>query len=832
MDEAYASPDSDGHASLPSPSDSTFDLSRMFPSKRHQLSHIFYSNNTTELPLKLRGRPQESTIVSSSFMHPPEDDSDDDDDSEDDETFGQNPLALEHPHRMLQTPPALSMRNRSNVLTPMNSKNEDNTPRATPRRLSQTTQKLQATSQAQGENIDPKQGQDNGRKPLPPKLAVQKPDYVSGNEEEAAAGESVSIPSDATAETVVEDGVTHFMNFELGTLFGDAYEPVLDAVSADTREDFPKVQKWRNSPPKAPNPFGPLPLSASPQQNYPQLLGPDGKLRLAPGAPRLRHLNWLSSDSIDDADDESVEIPAGHSSRLKKAQAQRILDDTAFLGGDEASVFAGGMGMDNEMFDIFRREGSDGSFGEPELAAVSGEQIPTFPLGPILGGATHAALSSDAETIRESTDGTQSSQSIYVGTESSREGNIQHSVSFAEPEIQQTPSTDGQLEPVLTPFVQGPVGQSQAPDVAVATELCPGSITPTPLSIMSLTEAGPPAGIPKETTMSAPEPTGALNSTDKTARPASSSGLNSRPSFAPAPIIRPKTSPEYLQENSTAAALESSVQNVLRESPGDDIEGFTEINPQNSFHPEAFVAQSTPKDYYGGYNIWDIKKSGNGRRVSMNTPPSTLGRSLSGSEILNNPPEFSSLGSGFSFPSQPLRYQEWNPESVAREFTPPFPVEGVNGIKRMGLRLQGVDAPHNTPTPAVGKGSGPPMGWKQGKSMKDGKGRARSKSDPVENKVGGSVGKVLFTSSRVEKKRAESEEEEQEKGEEADAHPKKLGPGSRPRDIVLGIREKSVFSDERESPVGVDAAQGDKVYNDLDLGDDLDLRFVILVLVF
>lgn len=36
MDEAYASPDSDGHASLPSPTDSTFDLSRMlFPSKRH-----------------------------------------------------------------------------------------------------------------------------------------------------------------------------------------------------------------------------------------------------------------------------------------------------------------------------------------------------------------------------------------------------------------------------------------------------------------------------------------------------------------------------------------------------------------------------------------------------------------------------------------------------------------------------------------------------------------------------------------------------------------------------------------------------------------------------
>lgn len=772
--------------------------------------------------MKLRGRPQESTIVSSSFMHPPEDDSDDDDDSEDDETFGQNPLALEHSHRMLQTPPALSAKDRSNVLTPMNSKNEDNTPRATPRRLSH---KLQATSPKQGENIDPKQGQDNGRKLLPLKLVVQKPDYVSGNEEEAAVGESVSIPSDTAAETIIEDGATHFMNFELGTLFGDAYELILDAVSADTQEGIPKVQKWRNSPPKASGPFGPPPLSDSLQQNHLQLLGPDGKLRLAPGAPRLRHLNWLSSDSIDDADDESVGIPAGHSSRLKKAQAQRILDETAFLGGDEASVFAGDMSMNNEMFDIFRRKDSNGSFEELGLNTMSEEHIPTFPLGPILSGITCAALSSDAETIRESTDGTQSSRSTYVGTESSRESNIQHSVSFARPEIQQTPSTDGQLESFSIPFVQEPVGQFQAPDAVVATELCPSSTTPTPLSIIPLMEAGSPVDPPKETTAPAPKPIRAFNSTDKTIRPASSSGPDSRPSFAPDAIIRPKTSPEHLQENSTAAALELSVQNLLRASPGGDSEGLTEINPQKSFYSEAFVAQSTPKDYYGGYNIWDIKKSGNSRRVSMNTPPSTLGRSLSGSEILNNPPELSSLGSGFSFPSQPLRYQEWNPESVAREFTPPFPVEGMNGIKRMGLRLQGVDAPHNTPTPAVGKGSGPPVGWKQGKSMKDGKGRTRSKSDPVENKVGGSVGKVLFTSAIMEK-RAESDSEEVEKGEEVDGHPKNINPGS-----GAGIREKSDFSDERESPVGVDATQGDEIHNNVDLDDDLDLRFVILVLI-
>lgn len=778
-------------------------------------------------------------------MRSPEDDDSEDDDSEGEETFGQDKLALEHQHRMLQTPPALSAKkNRSNVLTPMNSKNDGNTPRTTPRRMSQTTRKLQATSPAQGENVDPKQGQGSGRKPLLPKLQVQKPDYDTGNEEEVVMDKSASIPSDLAGEIMVGDGATHFVDSELGTLFEDAYKPIIDVVLADTGADLPKltaVHKWRNSPPKVSSPAGPPPLSPS-QQNHPQLPGPDDKSHLTPSTSRLRHLNWLSSDSIDDADDESIEIPIGHSSRLKKAQAQRILDETAFLGGDEASVFAGDTSMNDEVFDMPHKKDPVGkgnvSLEESGLAAMSEEHIPASPLKFILSGITNVASSNDAETVRGSTGGTQNSQSTYDRAGGSGEGDIQHSALFSGLKTQQkTANSDNQLVSVVSmPFAQGSVGQLQVPDTAVVEELGSSFITPTPFGIMPFMEVGSSAGfLPIETAVPAPELTGGetlpqhfIRALNNTARPASSSGSSSRPSFALDAIIRPKTSPEDLQENSTAAALESSPQNLLQESPKGDIEGLTEINPQNSFYPEAFVAQSTPKDYYGGYNLWEIKKSGRGRRVSMNTPPSTLGRSLSGSEILNNLPELSSLGSGFSFPSQPLRYQEWNPDSVAREFTPPFPVEGVNGVRRMGLRLQGVDAPHNTPTPAVGKGSGPPVGWQQGKGVgegkvvKEGKGRARSKSDPVENKVGGGVGKVLFTSVRVEKQRRVEigSGSGGEGGKEDHGHPQ----GLRPRDTISGIRGESVFSDESESPVGDDAAQGDL--------DDLDLRFVVLFLIF
>lgn len=782
-------------------------------------------------------------IASSSFVHPPEDD-DSEDDSEGDETFGRNTPALDPPHRMLQTSPALSSvrKHRSKVLTPMNSKNEDNTPRTTPRQI---PHKSQATSPARGENIDPKQEQGSGGKSLPSKLVARKPDCASGDEEEAIVDKAVPKPSDPAGEN---DGATQSMNFELGTPFGDAYEQSLDTLQADGRagpSGRAAAQKWFNSPTRASNlsasPPSP-PQSSSPQQDHPQLSRIGDKLRLIPGAPHLRHLNWLGSDSIDDADDESIEIPVGHSLRLKKAQAQTIVDETAFLGGDEASIFARDTSMNNERLGIFRREGS-ASEGESGLAAMSEEHIPTSPLRPILSGSTRVASGSDVGTVRRSTGDTQKSQSTYDGTrENGARDNSQHLVSFSGlvKSDKQQPTPDGDHQ-------SGPVGQSLVPNTAVVEELGSDSIiTPISSRIMSLMETGSFAGfLPRGTPK--PDPgfrsgetipqyfTRALNSTGRTTRPASFSGLNSEQSFASDAIIRPKTSPGDLQENSTAAALGASLRNVLQESPGGDIDAFTEINPRDSLYSEGFVAQSTPKNYYGEYDIWAIKKSGKGRRVSMNTPPSTLERSLSGSEILNNPPEFSSLGSGFSFPSQPLRYQDWNPESVAREFTPPFPVEGVNGVKRMGLRLQGVDAPHNTPTPAVGKGSGPPIGWEMGKGMKEGKGRARSKSDPLENKVVRSVEKGLFTPGRVEKKKKEELEydsEEEKEEEERYGDNQSLDPSSRPRGAIPGVQEKSIFSDESESPVGDGAEEGAEIHNGVDDGDDLDLRFVIFSLIF
>lgn len=801
-------------------------------------------------------------LVSSSFVRSPEDD-ESDNDSEYDQTFNgtfnPNTLILES-HRILQT--SSSLKDHSKVLTSMNSKNEDNTPRTTPRRTTQIPYKSQAISPSQGENINPKQGQSSGRKPLLPRLVVQEPDYGSGYEEEDAfVDKTVSTLSDPAGEAMTKDGATQSMGFGLGTLFGDAYERSLDTLPSprDARAGLSKrdaTHKLLNGV-SSPPPAGP-PLFASPQGDYP---GPDDKSHLSPGTPRLRHLDWLSSDSIDDADDESVEIPTGHSSRLKKAQAQRISDDTAFLGGDEASISVRDMSMNNEMLSDSYREGPAGEedkspqgsyrLEEKELAAISEELAP---LRLTLTGTTRVASGSDAETINEPANGAQDSHSTNDGAgDIEAHGDSQHSLSSAgavEREVQRpTPSSGEPLGPIVsTPFVRElVVGQSQVPDAAAVKE--PGSnfVTSTLPGIMSPMEPGPSTGfLPKEITALAPEfvvgnstfpqyPIGLPNGTDRTARPASSNG-NSRQSFASDATIRRTTSPGHLQENSTVAALEMSPRSLFQGSPGGDIDPFTETNLQNSLYPEGFVAQSTPKDYYGGYDIWAIKKSGRGRRVSMNTPPSTLGRSLSGSEILNNLPELSSLGSGFSFPSQPLRYEEWNPESVAREFTPPFPVEGVNGIRRMGLRLQGVDAPHNTPTPAIGKGSGPPAGWREGKGVREGKGRARSKSDPVENKVGGVMGKGLFTPGRVEKKKGVElgyASEEEEEVEERHGDSKSLNPGPRMRSTVPGIGEKSVFSDESESPGGDNAEPGVEFDNDINLDDDdgLDLRFVILSLI-
>lgn len=783
-------------------------------------------------------------------------DDDSDDDSEGDVTFNPDKLPRQ-PYRMLETSPLLpsATKSHSKILTPMNSKNDDNTPRTTPRRMTQTLRKAQPGSPGQGENIDPKQGQNNG-KPSPPRLVVHKPDYgTSDEEEEAVVDKTAPVALDAAEESLAKVGAVQSTEPEPSTPFGDAFERNLDTLPAapstpDAKAGPSKraiLRKWRNSPPKTASPAaGPPspPPSASPEQESPQLPGPGDNVHfLTPKTPRLRYHNWLSSDSIDDADDESHEAPAGHSSRLKKAQAQRIVDETAFLGGDEASVLVADTSVNDEMLNTFQRGGSanegdealeENNEHEGTRPATSPEEhVPTPPLRPTLSGSTRVASNSESGTIKRPTGGSQDLQPTYDGAQDVEDDN-NHSISSTgsvrrgvqQPTPESYENDDQAKSQSSSPVLQESVVAGQSPTIgsAMANAVDPNSIASTPSGTTALVEAASSTGPLSETNAhSDPESgnssamsqdsAGAPNSTNKSIQLANFPGGNPTPrqSFASDATIRPASSPGQLQENSTAAALTGC---LSRGSPGGDIDTFPETNYQNSLYSDGFVAHSTPQDYYAGYDIWAIKRSGRGRRVSMNTPPSTLGRSVSGTEFLDNPPEFSSLGSGFSFPSQPLRYEEWDPDSVSREFTPPFPVEGAGGFKRQGLkadRLRGVDAPHNTPTPAARKGSGAPAGWQEGKNIKEGKGRARSKSDPAGKKMGGKGLKRLFAQARVEK---EKEEPEYSSCEE-EGH-------DEPKDAAVGVGEGELLA----------ASQGDELDNDEDLvnGDGLDLRFVFPII--
>ncbi|KAG0632638.1 hypothetical protein HOY80DRAFT_1045113 [Tuber brumale] len=120
MDEAYASPDSDGHASLPSPTDTTFDLN--------------------DLPFRLRGRQGEHQpiTISSSFLQMAEDS--DDDDS----------------HSIQSSPPV--MENSSVILTPVNANNANSQ-----RRHSRNASCPPPVHEGPSESTDPKENSVGGK---------------------------------------------------------------------------------------------------------------------------------------------------------------------------------------------------------------------------------------------------------------------------------------------------------------------------------------------------------------------------------------------------------------------------------------------------------------------------------------------------------------------------------------------------------------------------------------------------------------------------------------------------------------------------------------------
>lgn len=153
-------------------------------------------------------------------------------------------------------------------------------------------------------------------------------------------------------------------------------------------------------------------------------------------------------------------------------------------------------------------------------------------------------------------------------------------------------------------------------------------------------------------------------------------------------------------------------------------------------------ATSTPRNKYEPDFVTRLRLAGNVRRVSMNTPPSASTRSISGTEILADSPKFSSLGSGFDFPTQPLRYSDWEPDGVSLEFSPILPIDKP--------RNNGHEPPPNSTnvTPIPNKFGGRPP---------EGKGRARSRSDPADTAAGLVRERRLFTPTRLNMKTPEDD---------------------------------------------------------------------------
>ena len=172
------------------------------------------------------------------------------------------------------------------------------------------------------------------------------------------------------------------------------------------------------------------------------------------------------------------------------------------------------------------------------------------------------------------------------------------------------------------------------------------------------------------------------------------------------------------------------------ETTARNISSFQADFSQSKIYSAALIATSTPRNKYEPDYLTKLKQSGNVRRVSMNTPPSASPKSISATEVLAHSPRFSSLGSGFEFPTEPLRLSNWDSSDASLEFSPILPIDKSS-------RSSGDEPPPNTanltPSPHV----------VDGVVVKDGKGRARSRSVPIDSAKGNAREKRLFDPGRL-----------------------------------------------------------------------------------
>ncbi|PUU77711.1 hypothetical protein B9Z19DRAFT_1085708 [Tuber borchii] len=151
------------------------------------------------------------------------------------------------------------------------------------------------------------------------------------------------------------------------------------------------------------------------------------------------------------------------------------------------------------------------------------------------------------------------------------------------------------------------------------------------------------------------------------------------------------------------------------ETTARNISSFQADCSQSKIYSAALIATSTPRNKYEPDYLTKLKQK---------SP-----KSISATEVLAHSPRFSSLGSGFDFPTKPLRLSNWDSSDASLEFSPILPID-------RSPRSSGDEPPQNTanltPSPHVLDGV-----------------VNRSRSVPIDSAKGNAREKRLFDPGRL-----------------------------------------------------------------------------------
>ncbi|CUS07034.1 unnamed protein product [Tuber aestivum] len=804
MDEAYASPDSDGHASLPSPTDTTFDLN--------------------DLPLKRRGRKgeHEPIIISSSFLHTEED--------SDDDGYIPKPKTDKNDADSMQSSPP-GMENRSNILAPVDA-NDPNSQRRQTRNVSGSL----LAQEGPNENTDP-EGNGVGGKTA-----------ADGKSEPARESSNGYGPPDPIvvkkyrggASVHREDSTRHGAHSPQGTQSpesgssapeeGDStvISKIQDA-SSDSRSLIPVpiagssrrigLRRARGSPDKI---AASSPVPPSSEQGTPS------------PSQLLDYRQWLNSDeycddSIDGSDREEC---SARTARVRGSQADAFAGESGFVGGDEASFISGKdieftsdeieiLGEEFSRNSPFARRALLGPLRLPEevvrenaehdLSLVSSipEELPASPDSSKFSDRPHespAMESNESTRLDNPRPGTStgSSEKTEHSTEGSTESNT--GLTGIGPI---NPGYGGLSSGSDKSALIGPaesMDSSQSPGDHISKSVPDYTSQLNPPTTISLVVKG---GSSSSTTQS--------TSNQSALRPPAQKENSSEPSCSESAVLGPGSMPRSTPVTNTGASQQvgpsrdsspSSGKAVIQDSDpeapsirlsrssspslgpaefcqtgGDDpfpettarnISSFQADFSHSKIYSAALIATSTPRNRYEPDYVTKLKQGGNVRRVSMNTPPSASPKSISATEVLAHSPRFSSLGSGFDFPTEPLRLSNWDSPDASLEFSPILPIDRSH-------RSNGDEPPPNTanltPTPHV-------VG---------GKGRTRSRSVPVDSTKGNVQEKRLFDPGRL------GENVPEEITEKPTLPPSPSFAQSTPSNINRGSRSRGGDDETRDS---------------------------------